>query len=379
MEISNKLKKYFTDIDFTNFKLNENTDPKQLKKDDVFIGKICTTVKNPETKKKMRLNNLLSVYRVKDLYFENKVELNDYLGNSYKTSTKAIKILDYDRYKDKIVTILDDLDKKYDEYQKEKYLYQNKEKGFDFSDLEPEEKLRRTIEAGIKNIWMVGPAGCGKSTMARLAANALNLPYLCISCGIGTSVTEFIGYKYPTRESTNFAEYYAKPSIILIDEMTALDPCVAQILNAALANDEIETTTGIVHRNPNCIIIATSNTFGSGADRQYVANNQLDASTIDRFIGGIIEIDYSSSYENQFDKEVVEYVKFLRKVISENSLRRVASTRMIQAGHKLKYNFFNDWKKRLIINWSDTEKKLVEQANFKFDQNNEFNYTKMAA
>jgi len=60
-------------------------------------------------------------------------------------------------------------------------------------------------------------------------------------------------------------------------------------------------------------------------------------------------------------------------------LRRVASTRMIQAGHKLKYNFFNDWKKRLIINWSDTEKKLVEQANFKFDQNNEFNYTKMAA
>lgn len=154
----------------------------------------------------------------------------------------------------------------------------------DFSQLEPEDKLRRTIDAGIDNIWMVGPAGCGKSTMARNVAKEKELPYLCISCGIGTSAAEFIGYKYPTREATKFAEYYAKPSIILIDEFTALDPSVAQVVNAALANGEIETTTGLVKRHPECIIIATSNTFGSGADRQYVANNQLDASTIDRLI-----------------------------------------------------------------------------------------------
>ena len=229
-----------------------------------------------------------------------------------------------------------------------------------FSLLEPEDKLRRTIDAGIENIWMVGPAGCGKSTMARNIAKEKELPYLCISCGIGTSAAEFIGYKYPTREATKFAEYYAKPSIVLIDEFTALDPSVAQVVNAALANGEIETTTGLVKRHPECIIIATSNTFGSGADRQYVANNQLDASTIDRFIGGIIEVDYSESYESQYDPEVVFYVNKLRKIIKENNIRRVASTRMIQAGHRLKKCNFLDWKQRLIISWTDNEKQVVQ-------------------
>lgn len=118
--------------------------------------------------------------------------------------------------------------------------------------------------------------------------------------------------------------------------MTALDPSVAQVINAALANGEIETTTGTVLRHPECIIIATSNTFGNGADRQYVANNQLDASTIDRFTGAIIEVDYSVKYESQFDHEVVDYIYLLRNCIKINSLRRIASTRMIQAAEKMK-------------------------------------------
>ena len=198
--------------------------------------------------------------------------------------------------------------------------------------------------------------------MTRNLAKELNIPYLCISCGIGTSSTEFIGYKYPTRESTKFAEYYSKPSIILLDEFTALDPAVAQICNAALANDEIETTTGTVYRDPNCIIIATSNTYGGGASRQYVANNQLDASTIDRFIGGIIEVNYSEEFESQYDKEVVEYVKDLRSIIKQYEFRRIASTRMIQAGCALKKAYVMDWKKQLIINWSDNEKRVVEET-----------------
>jgi hypothetical protein len=39
------------------------------------------------------------------------------------------------------------------------------------------------------------------------------------------------------------------------------------------------------------VCIAAANTFGTGADRQYVGRNQLDESTLDRFRIGQIELD----------------------------------------------------------------------------------------
>ena len=337
-----------------------DTDPNDLQVGDKFYGTIKTAIRD-KNGKPFR-TSLTSVFTVTD-------RVNDQLtvkatsGAEYKTSTKAISIENLSDVLEKKRKSLEEQRKKEEEKRKKEEAEAfRKANEFDFSKLSAEEKVRRTIKSGINNIWMVGPAGCGKSTIARNVAAELEMPYLCISCGIGTSAVEFVGYKYPHRESTKFSEYYQKPSVILIDEMTALDPAVAQVINAALANNEIETTTGLVQRHPDCIIIATSNTFGAGASRQYVANNQLDASTIDRFIGGIIEVDYSIEYEMQYDLEVVEHVHFLREVCQKYDIRRIASTRMIQAGHRLKNAFFKDWREQLVVNWSVSEKKILQQA-----------------
>lgn len=222
-----------------------------------------------------------------------------------------------------------------------------------------ESELLSLIKAGVKNIWLVGPAGCGKTTITKNVSKKLDVGLHVISCGLGTSASEFIGYKYPARETTAFAEFYARPSIILLDEFTALDPAVAQISNSALANGFIMTTNGKVERHPDCIIVATSNTFGQGASRQYVANNQLDASTIDRFVGGILEMNYSETFEKQYDSEVYTFVKKVRLVITNNALRRVASTRMLQEGCKLKANNLSNWKYRLVTNWTKSELDLL--------------------
>lgn len=341
--------------------LTSKTNPKELEVGDQFFGSITTTKKNEAGKK--------SRYKPIDYWKVIKKEKNEATGNTsftvenpqgekYKTSPGGINMQNPSEHQEKLRKLAEKLKA---EEEEKKRKAEEEAKMINMSKLQPHEQLKRLIEAGMRNIWMVGPAGCGKSTMARMTAKELNLPYLCISCGIGTSATEFLGYKYPTRESTKFAEYYAKPSIILIDEMTALDPAVGQVLNAALANDEIETTTGLVSRNPECIIIATSNTFGSGASRQYVANNQLDASTIDRFIGGIIEVDYSVDYESQYDVDVVNYVWKLRECIKACNIRRIASTRMIQSGTRMKKAYFKNWKDMLICNWTDTEREMVKK------------------
>lgn len=368
--------------------VKSKTSVKDLKAGDTIFATINSSIKDKEGKP-MRVNPtgfFLVVAVDKNVTKgEYKFTLRSESGTEYKTSKLGIQLRSCSDLQSKLEELkkaMEEAEKqeerKKKEEEKRKAEEEFKAKAIAFAELEPEEKLLKTIESGVTNIWMVGPAGCGKSTIARNVAKQLNLPYLCISCGIGTSATEFVGYKYPERESTKFSEYYNKPSVILIDEFTALDPAVAQVCNAALANGEIETTTGLVHRHPECIIIATSNTFGNGADRQYVANNQLDASTIDRFVGGIIDVNYSDKFESQYDEEVVSYVNTLRRIIKDEQLRRIASTRMIQAGHTMKNNYFADWKDRLIINWSDNEKRIVyDHLNNSLSINNQ--YQKYAA
>lgn len=360
------------------------TSIKDLKVGDTIFATINSSIKDKEGKS-VRVNPtgffLIVAVDKNVTKGEYKFTLCSESGTKYKTSKSGIQLRSYSDLQSKLEELRKAMEeaekleeeKKKKEEEKRKAEEEFKAKAIAFAELEPEEKLLKTIESGVTNIWMVGPAGCGKSTIARNVAKQLNLPYLCISCGIGTSATEFVGYKYPERESTKFSEYYNKPSVILIDEFTALDPAVAQVCNAALANGEIETTTGLVHRHPECIIIATSNTFGNGADRQYVANNQLDASTIDRFVGGIIDVNYSDKFESQYDEEVVSYVNTLRRIIKDEQLRRIASTRMIQAGHTMKNNYFADWKDRLIINWSDNEKRIVyDHLNNSLSINNQY-------
>lgn len=338
--------------------LTNKTKPRDLEVGDKFFGSIATTIKKDGKKVRSKPIDYWKVVE-KDTCFGITFTVENDKGEKFKTSAGGISIKKANEFEKKLMETKKKLEK---ELEEKKRKAEEEAKMIDVSKLNPEAQLKKVIEAGIHNVWMVGPAGCGKSTMARNVAKELDIPYLCISCGIGTSATEFVGYKYPQRESTKFAEFYAKPSIILIDEMTALDPAVGQVLNAALANGEIETTTGLVSRHPECIIIATSNTFGNGASRQYVANNQLDASTIDRFIGGIIEVDYSLEYESQYDTDVTNYVWKLRKIIKECNLRRIASTRMIQSGHIMKKAYFKNWKEMLITNWTDSEKQMVNST-----------------
>lgn len=227
------------------------------------------------------------------------------------------------------------------------------------ADVKGQEQIQKLIEAGIRNIWMVGPAGCGKTTICQQIGEDMGVPVTVVPCGAGTSAANFLGYKYPEREGTSFTGAFGQPGIIVLDEFTALEAQVAQIVNGALANNELHTTVGTFKRHPDLTIIATSNTFGNGADRLYVSNNQLDASTRDRFACGIVEIDYSTEYESQYDPEVVSHVHKLRKVIDKNGLRKIASTRAIINGCLLKAAGL-DWKNALITDWSKDEKALLQ-------------------
>ena len=82
-EISEILSKYFIDVDPTNFKINSNLNSKELKENDIFIGRISTTIKYAGKKK--RLNNMLGVYKVIRKYDVNKLEIENLFNSEYES------------------------------------------------------------------------------------------------------------------------------------------------------------------------------------------------------------------------------------------------------------------------------------------------------
>ena len=214
------------------------------------------------------------------------------------------------------------------------------------------------VNAGLRNLWLYGPAGTGKTTICKLTAGALGVPYTLLSCSAGTSPCEILGHKFPEPRPSPVSRAVGMPGIIVFDEITMLDASVAAVANSLLANGEIETTTGHVMRHPDCIIIATANTVGDGADRQYIGNNQLDAATLDRFTGGMVKVDYSQEYESRFDSEVVKWVQKARAKCQEMGFRRILSTRAIIAADALK-RAGQPWKPAIVETWTDAERRAV--------------------
>jgi MoxR-like ATPase len=212
------------------------------------------------------------------------------------------------------------------------------------------------IEAGLANVWMHGPAGCGKTTICKAVAEHLGLPCTILSCSAGTSPGEFIGFRFPSPTPTAITEAIPQAGIIVLDEMPMLSPDVAAVANALLANGEIETVCGHRVRHQGCIIIATANTTGDGGNRQYIGNNQLDAATLDRFAGAFMAVDYDRDYESaNYDGEVCRYAWKLRERVNDMKLRRVVSTRAIIAAHRLKAAG-RDWKASFTATWTQDDK-----------------------
>ncbi len=199
-------------------------------------------------------------------------------------------------------------------------------------------KLIKRLSLGL-NVMLTGPAGSGKTHAAEQAAAALGLAFYAMSVGPQTSKTDLLGYvdahgKYIT---TAFREAFEHGGLFLLDEMDAGNAGVLTILNSATSNGHCsfpDSPQGIrKHADFRCI--AAANTFGNGADRQYVGRNQLDGATLDRFVKMAWEYDRALERELSGNVEWCEYVHALRDAQQATGCRVILSLRAISNGARM--------------------------------------------
>ena len=194
--------------------------------------------------------------------------------------------------------------------------------------------LIQILSTGL-NVYLVGPAGSGKTHAAIQCAKALNIPFHFT--GAVASEFKLTGFIDAQGRivSTEFRKAFEQGGLFLFDEIDASYPQAVLAFNAALANDYMDFPDKRVQRHEKFFCIAAANTYGQGADRQYVGRNQLDAASLDRFV--FVDWKYDENLETALagNEEWSQRVQKVRRVIQDNKFRHVVSPRASMFGAKL--------------------------------------------
>lgn len=206
------------------------------------------------------------------------------------------------------------------------------------------ERVLKLIVEG-ENVLIVGPAGCGKTHLVAQVAKALGRRFGVLSGSAGASESQIMGWLLPTDggrfeyRASEFIECYeGGNSLFCFDEFDAFDGNMLLCANSALANGHItvpqRTHAPRVKRGENVGIVATANTFGTGADPIYAGRNQLDGATLDRFV--VVEMTYDTALEDDMGKAGgltnahMRSFYLLRDKVASAGLLRVISTRALR-------------------------------------------------
>lgn len=238
-------------------------------------------------------------------------------------------------------------------------------------------RVLRKVAAGLP-VLLVGPAGTGKTTLAAQVAKALDRSFSYNSMSAGCSEAHLLGRVLPdadgnwTYKESPFVRTYRTGGVHLFDEIDAADPNLMVVINAALANGHLSLPflDTIIERHPDTVIIGAANTYGTGASRQYVGRNALDAATLDRFSVSTLEIGYDTDLERDLaaailgaDKAaaLLSWAHQTREKIHAAGLRRIMSTRTITNAARLisTGETLQEVKADYFTGWTDDEKRRV--------------------
>lgn len=216
---------------------------------------------------------------------------------------------------------------------------------YEIMDYKPRQPYLNSLTVYLANkrpVLLIGEAGTGKTSLARYYAHTQSLPFLEISCDGLLGFRELLGQINITDGTSHFIEglftkFIQVPSVVLLDEITALDPGKNFMLHQLLQTREFfikEANRGLGQTyklHPECKLILACNP-PSG---KYPGTNRMNVALVDRpqvlWMDELTIEEVKRIVPNHTEKEkLLFFYKEVKAIIEKNGYRTTFSIRSLK-------------------------------------------------